>query len=35
LYFFHEKFWHKINFGLTMRNKRKRLKKLKKVRQYK
>jgi uncharacterized membrane protein len=28
LYFGHEKLWYKINFGLTLRNKRKRLKKI-------
>ena len=30
LYFGHEKLWYKINFGLYMRNKAKRLKKIKK-----
>lgn len=29
LYFFHEKLWYRINFGLNQRNRRKRLKQLK------
>jgi hypothetical protein len=32
LYFGHEKLWYKINFGLDLRNKGKRLKKIQKQR---
>jgi uncharacterized membrane protein len=35
LYYGHEKLWYKINFGLDMRNKRKRLKKIKEKRNHK
>jgi len=35
LYFFHEKLWYKINFGLDKRNKAKRLKKIKEKRNRK
>ena len=35
LYFGHEKLWYKINFGLDMRNKAKRLKKIKENRNHK
>ena len=35
LYFGHEKLWYKINFGLDMRNKEKRLKKIKDKRNHK
>lgn len=34
LYFGHEKLWYKINFGLDMRNKEKRLKKIKEKRNH-
>jgi len=35
LYFGHEKLWYRVNFGLDQRNRGKRLKNLKKVRQHK
>ena len=35
LYYGHEKLWYKINFGLDMRNKEKRLKKIKDKRNHK
>lgn len=35
LYFGHEKLWYRVNFGLDRRNRGKRLKNLKKVRQHK
>ena len=35
LYFGHEKLWYKINFGLHMRNRAKRLKKIKEKRNHK
>ena len=35
LYFGHEKLWYKINYGLDMRNKAKRLKKIKEKRNRK
>jgi uncharacterized membrane protein len=35
LYFGHEKLWYKINFGLDIRNKAKRLKKIKENRNHK
>ena len=35
LYYGHEKLWYRVNFGLDQRNKGKRLKNLKKVRQHK
>ena len=35
LYFGHEKLWYKINFGLDMRNRAKRLKKIKEKRNHK
>ena len=35
LYFGHEKLWYRVNYGLDRRNRGKRLKNLKKVRQHK
>lgn len=35
LYYGHEKLWYRVNFGLDQRNRGKRLKNLKKVRQHK